>query len=213
MHKKYNSLIFNIIFFTWFMGMGSVAQAANDQNDLKSLLESIHTMSADFSQVAVTQSHKTTQTASGTMMLQRPGKFRWETKEPNKQLIIANQKTIYFYDADLEQVTKRKINYQDPGNPALLLSGSTATLNQMFSITKTSDAADDVWFTLRPKTQTNMFHWIKLHFVAGAIQDMSIADNLGQQSKINFSHIKINQPISASQFIFKTPPGVDVVEE
>jgi hypothetical protein len=38
---------------------------------------------------------------------QRPGKFRFNYTKPFEQLIVADGKTLWLYDADLNQVTQR----------------------------------------------------------------------------------------------------------
>lgn len=84
------------------------------------------------------------QKTTGKMALLRPGKFRWETQQPTQQLIIANGRYAWVYDVDLEQVTKQKINTQQPGSPAELLSGSSDTLRRAFSIKRlTSDGLNN----------------------------------------------------------------------
>lgn len=208
MRKIYNSLILLTIFFTCFCG--TTALGATPSEELTALLQNVKTMQADFQQYLLLASgqKKPGSVTSGKMMFERPGKFRWEIIDPNKQLIIANSKTTWIYDEDLAQVSKRKVNLNEPGNPALLLSGSIATLQKMFLINKTENG----WFTLKPKAKNNIYHAIKLHFTADKLVAMDIADNLGQQSEIRFSNIQINQTIPASLFVFTAPAGVDVID-
>ena len=42
------------------------------------------------------------------MALERPGRFRWQTKEPMEQLVVADGQKMWVYDVDLEQVTVKK---------------------------------------------------------------------------------------------------------
>lgn len=67
-------------------------------------------------------------------------------------------------------------------------------------------------FQLRPKTANNVYQWIKLNFINGIITSMIMADNLGQQSEIDFSNVKINSTLSGSLFKFNPPSGVDVID-
>lgn len=183
--------------------------------ELQELLSKIHTMSANFTQTTQVSAKKASaeRGVSGSMAFERPSKFRWEIKSPNQQLIIAKEKTIWFYDVDLEQVTKRKVNYREPGNPAILLSGNPNTLQELFNIKKLEQNLPGAWFKLTPKQQNNMYQAIKINFVDGEIKAMVIVDNLGGQSNIQFTNIKINNAINPSLFKFTVPHGVDVVTE
>lgn len=198
-----------ILFFTSF------ATYANDDADrLAEMLSNVNSMQADFEQNIITKSGQATNEPTiGKMSLLRPGKFRWETTSPMKQLIIADGKYVWVYDADLEQVTKNKIDYHQPGNPAMLLSGSVTALQKTFTVNVILDETDSSWFQLNPKSKNNMYQWIKLHFTNGKITEMFMADNLGQQSEIQFKNIKMNQTLSNSLFTFKPPKNVDVITE
>ena len=66
---------------------------------------------ADFTQ-SVTSPPKSgqearTKVSSGSFEFQRPGKFRFNYTKPFEQLIVADGKTLWLYDADLNQVTER----------------------------------------------------------------------------------------------------------
>ena len=87
---------------------------------LNRLLTNTKSMSADFSQ---TTKGANSGTFKGSMSVQRPNNFRWETKSPSQQLIVANGSTMWVYDKDLEQATKQTVDSQVGNTPALLLSG------------------------------------------------------------------------------------------
>lgn len=210
-YSFYNSLILlTFLFICFFMSAQSRAQSPADE--LKFHLQNLKTMRADFTQFAVNaEGVKKSAETTGKVMLSRPGKFRWEILQPNKQTIIANDKIIWIYDEDLAQVSKRKVNYNQPGNPAILLSGSIEDMQSLFFISKIPSQMGE-WFLLKPKSKNNMYQWIKLHFINGDLVAMLIADSLGQQSEIHFLNIKMNQSLLPALFIFKVPKGVDLVE-
>ncbi len=214
---NFRFVVFFIFFCTSAISMAASIQTADDE--LAQLLNNIHTMQATFKQLIVNdKGARIGQETTGYMALERPGKFRWEALQPNKQLIIINANKLVFYDVDLEQVTKRKMNYKKPGNPATLLSSNTKTLKQMFKIIKLEKSGDDIWFELKPEkknnsAQTSDYQWIKMHFIAGKLADMYVFDNLGQQSKVHFSNVVLNSTISQNKFVFIAPPNVDVLDE
>lgn len=210
---------FRFIIFSIFLCINTVVTAVsvpipNADDELIQLLNNIHTMQASFKQFIVNdKGSQIGQVTTGSMVLERPGKFRWDVRQPNKQLIIVNGNKFMLYDADLEQVTKRKMNYRKTGNPATLLSGSTETLRQMFKITVLNKSGNDVLFSLKPRKQASDYQWIKMHFVADQLSAMYIFDNLGQQSEIRFTGVVLNSKILQDKFVFVVPKGVDVMDE
>jgi len=212
---------FKFIFFILFCASTAViaASAQTADDELVQLLNNIHTMQATFKQFIVDdEGMQIGQETTGSMALERPGKFRWEVLRPNKQLIIVNGSKLVLYDADLEQVTKRKMDYKKSGNPATLLSGGAETLKQMFKIIKLKKSGNDIWFELKPKKKNNSaqasdYQWIKMRFVVGRLSAMYVFDNLGQQSEIHFANVVLNSKISQNKFVFVVPPKVDVLDE
>lgn len=192
----------------------SMAAAGVDNTDnLLQLLGGIKTMQANFVQTTLGKGGaQTGQSASGTMALQRPGKFRWDVKQPQHQLIVANGNHVWVYDADLEQVTKQSLDASEAGNPAQLLSGDNKALRATFDVTSLAATGNDSCFMLRPKNKNNMYHKVNLCFNGDKLSSMVMEDNLGQSSKFVFSNVVINANLSANLFMFTAPKGVDVID-
>jgi len=93
-----------------------------DQIDLEriqSYLNSIHTMQSSFDQVAGDGS-----TATGTIYLSRPGHMRIVYDPPHPILIVATNDQVYYYDAQLGQVTSTNLD----NTPAWFLLQNTVEL-------------------------------------------------------------------------------------
>src|SRR6185312_9446511 len=56
---------------------------------------SLQTFTAEF--VETYSGTGTTRTESGTLSLKRPGKMRWDYREPSQKLFLSDGKTAYFY--------------------------------------------------------------------------------------------------------------------
>ena len=90
---------------------------------LKTFLKSNATLAADFKQVSFNKAGQAGQSSTGKFYLSRPGKFRWNYLKPFAQEIVSNTGKVWFYDADLEQVTTKKLDDSLGSTPALLLTG------------------------------------------------------------------------------------------
>lgn len=209
MKKFFLRCFFAMVFFTLF----PIAYAQTSL-DLVHLLDSIHSMQADFIQTVYDNRGKTIQHAYGTMALQRPGKFRWQVKKPVPQLIIANDSRLWVYDPDLEQVTVRSLKQSADEAPALLLSHVDTTIDKDYVVKSLQKNTPHwQWFDLHPRSADNMFASIQLGFINGQIQEMILKDHLGHTTRVQFENIKLNNPISSKAFVFKAASNVDVIDE
>jgi outer membrane lipoprotein carrier protein len=196
--------ILTLFFFT--VSAAVMAEPASEQ--LNDLLSHFNSMSAKFSQVSVKKG--IIRKSSGTMALQRPGKFRWELTSPNHQMIIADGTYLWIYDVDLEQATKQSLT-QNAHSPALLLSGSSAVLTKKFTIVDSTIHDNQAIFHLKPKRNENLIQLIELQFVDKKLSQMFVMDNLGQKNIFYFTQVKVNPRLSPSLFQFHPPRGVDVI--
>lgn len=187
---------------------------ATPASDLTGLLSSIKTMQSGFTQTVYDNHGKAIQTSYGKMALDRPGKFRWEVSKPIPQLIVANDKRLWVYDPDLEQVTIRKLEQSAGSTPALLLSHVGNVLETDYTVTLSDQKPVDLnWFMLKPKNKDNMFASVLMGFKGKTISEMRLEDHLGHTTAIQFTHAKTNAGLPANLFIFKAPKGVDVIDE
>jgi len=77
----------------------------------------------------------------GTLLLQRPGKFRWDYMQPYKQQIVGDGQRLWIYDVDLEQVIVKPMDAALGDTPALLLSGG-GNISERFEISALTDRDD-----------------------------------------------------------------------
>lgn len=172
----------------------------------------VKSLSADFEQTLTDARGKVLQESKGKFLLQRPGRFRWDYQTPYEQLIVANGQKIWIYDPDLEQVTVKAQATALGSAPAELLS-SGESLAANFNVTELGSEDGLDWFELKPKDAETGFELIRLSFRGKDLQMMKLSDSLGQFTLLRFSNIEYAPKISADQFTFIPPPGVDVVED
>jgi outer membrane lipoprotein carrier protein len=180
---------------------------------LKTFLATTKTLTANFKQVLYDEVGKPKQTTYGVFNLSRPGKFRWDYQKPFIQEIVSNSGKVWFYDADLEQVTIKKLDKSMGSTPALLLTGDVA-IEKEFTMEKQGSEEGMQWIKLLPKNAESNFKYVLLGLnEKGILEGMELSDNFGQLTRIYFSQVKINPPIKAEQFSFTIPKGVDVLED
>ena len=193
-----------LLLFCWSFAYGDTVS-----EHLQTKLNAMRTLSASFSQIVKSKQRKIS-SSTGTMALYRPGKFRWQTKSPMQQLVIADGQHLWVYDVDLEQVSVKKQNKGLGGTAALFLSGYNDTVARDFTVS--SDAQGDV-FDLTAKSNKANFQRVKLIFKHDILNGLELFDQLGQQTIVRLSQIKLNPKLAETLFQFKPPKGVDVVEQ
>lgn len=179
---------------------------------LKTFLTNTKNLTANFKQVAFDEAGKEKQTSYGVFNLSRPGKFRWNYQKPFLQEIVSNAGKVWFYDADLEQVTIKKLDKSMGSTPALLLTGDVE-IEKEFSIEKQGDDEGLQWIKLVPKNPESNFKYVLIGLNEGSLAGMELNDNFGQLTRIYFSEVNTNPQFKADEFVFNIPKGVDVLED
>ncbi|UAW96901.1 outer membrane lipoprotein chaperone LolA [Halopseudomonas nanhaiensis] len=190
----------------------ALADEAHAAARLNELLSKARTITADFSQMTLSSNGANMQDTTGTMVVKRPGMFRWHTNPPLEQELVSNGETIWLYDPDLMQVTVQKMDQRLTHTPALLLSGDVSTLQENFTIALT-EGGNVLDFVLTPKANDSMFDSLRLSFRDGVINDMQMSDPVGQRTNILFQNVQLNPSVDKDLFTFDIPDGVDVISE
>ncbi len=186
------------------------AEPADGRQLIENFANDIQTLSGRFEQQLVDADNIVVDKSSGTIEIQKPGKFRWTYLEPYEQILVADGINVWSYDVDLEQVTVKPQAEVLASTPALLLGGSQNVLDD-FDYVGSFTERDTVWVRLRPKSTENGFTSVELGFSDGRLDRMIFSDNLGQTTLIALFDLSLNESIDAQRFSFAPPEGVDVV--
>ncbi|MET3517668.1 outer membrane lipoprotein carrier protein [Pseudacidovorax sp. 1753] len=153
--------------------------------------------------------------STGTFEFQRPGQFRFEYRKPFAQTIVADGKTLWLYDADLNQVTQRPQAQALGSTPAALIA-SAADLRALEADFTLADApARDglQWVKATPKSRDAQLQSVEIGFQGDALAALDILDAFGQRSVLRFSNVQVNPSLPVGSFQFKPPAGADVVRQ
>lgn len=186
------------------------ASAATGAQHLHDFLAQVTTLRADFHQTVMDADQRIIQEASGTLAVLRPGRFRWDYRDPFIQVIVADGVRIWMYDEELGQVTVRPLDDTLASTPAMLLSGGD-DIGTHSEVRELGEAGGLVWVGLLPKVRDSEFESVRLGFDGALIAVMELVDNFGQTTRIEFTHQVINSTIDVEVFEFIPPPGTDVI--
>lgn len=199
-------LLFSVLLLAF-----SIAYSEPVAEELQVKLNNIQSMTANFSQVVKAKKREVSN-SQGTMALERPGRFRWQTKSPMEQLVVADSKKLWVYDVELEQVTVKKQEKGLGGTAALFLSGYDDTVTRDFNVTVTNQGKNQL-YDLHAKSPKENFQQVKLLFSKDMLIGIELFDQLGQHTVVKLTNIKSNPKLAGRLFQFKPPKGVDVVQQ
>lgn len=176
-----------------------------DTDQLLLALEDINSLQGSFQQQQFAETDVLLVESSGTFRLLRPGYFAWEILSPDRQLIIATPEYIWHHDLDLETVTRRPVGDTAEMSPLQVLGGDEAVLRERFSVTQPREGL----FTLTPSKGDPGFLSLSLMLDNGTIAGMEIMDKLNQRVVITFDELDTDTTLTAADFAFTPPDGVD----
>ena len=195
------------------------AASAAGGTALDRYLNGLETLSANFTQ-SVTDSHGTLVGAgSGRLLVQRPGKFRWDYVPDSKlsqtagtgQVLVADGTNLWFYDRELAQVSVKPVAAALSATPVMLLSGTAAQLHESFDISPAGSHDGLDWVSVQPRSAEADFSHAELGFAGEQLLRMVVKDRLGQTVQLDFQRSERNGRVDPSELQFKPPAGVDVI--
>lgn len=190
----------------------SGAAFAGGVDALKAFIGDTRTARANFSQTVLDQNGKLRQKSEGTLAFSRPGKFRWVYQKPYEQLIVGDGARLWIYDADLEQVTVRKLGDALGSSPAALLAGSNE-IEKFFTLKDAGASEGLEWLEARPKDKESTFESVRMGFAGTTLAAMELKDTFGQTTRLKFSGMVKNPAVNAGEFKFTPPKGADVISD
>ncbi|NOU40986.1 MAG: outer membrane lipoprotein chaperone LolA [Methylotenera sp.] len=185
---------------------------ADGMASVKVFYEQTQAMRATFHQVVTDRQGRKVQEVDGKMQLKRPNKFRWDYNQPFEQQIISDGKQVWLYDIDLAQVTVRALGKALGSSPAALLAGGN-DIDKSFKLANAPAKGGLDWVSANPKDKESGFEKILLGFKDNKLQEMSLIDSFGHNTKIVFSQLEVNPVLDDKSFLFLPPKGVDIVGE
>jgi outer membrane lipoprotein carrier protein len=197
----------SLVIVLW--AVATLVQAATLER-LRAFVRDTQTARASFTQTVTDKNGRMVQQASGEFAIARPGKFRWNVDKPYKQLLVGDGERVWIYDADLNQVVKRRNDKALGTTPAALLAGKE-DVERAFDWRDLPPADGLDWLGATPKDKESSFSDIRLGFDASGLAALEIFDNFGQRTVSKLAQLERNPKLAPDLFKFTPPQGADVV--
>ena len=183
----------------------------------------LQSFSASFAQTVFDANGRQEEFSEGVFYLQQPDLMHWKYQHPYPQLIVADGSTLWSWDIDLEQITRRDQNLAEQQSPLTLLT-EPERLRQHFQLQALGGDDDGLaWLELVPLPADTSaatgdaapmaeFSRILVALDDGLLARMVLEDSLGQRTEVQFSDARRNIELDPELFEFVPPDGVDVLE-
>jgi outer membrane lipoprotein carrier protein len=203
-------------------GLAAAAQAESPEALAKRLqgrYDAIKDFTADFTQTYEGGVLRRKTTESGTLLVKKPGRMRWEYKTPEEKLFVADGRKLYAWIPADRQVTVSALPADDaPATPMLFLLGR-GQIARDFTVSVAAAVPgappDSLALTLVPKTTVPDYDRLTLVVdrASLALRMLIARDAQGGTSTFAFKSLKENVGLPDSRFTFTIPRGADVVAQ
>lgn len=204
---------------TIFIAASAQLASADGLKSLENFMAEAQTGKADFTQVVTSPARdgkaERSRASTGTFEFQRPGRFKFVYLKPFEQTIVADGKTVWLHDVDLNQVTQRAQTQALGSTPAALLASAPDLKDLRADFTLESAPAQDglEWVLATPKAKDGQLQSVRVGFDRNQLAALDILDSFGQRSLIRFTGLQTNPALAPNAFQFKPPAGADVVQQ
>jgi outer membrane lipoprotein carrier protein len=204
-----------LILSTTFLALGLVFVAQAEpagaaRARLDAFAQNLHSLTGQFNQSLTDINGKSSKTSAGTLALEAPRQFRWDTLTPYKQTIVADGSRVWIYDPELEQVTVRVQSSEEARSPLTVLT-DVKQIDKNFKVSEQGERDGLQWLRLTSTSKDPQFDYADLGFDANGLARMTFRDQLGATTDIRFSGWQRNAAVPAATFNFVPPKGTDVI--
>jgi len=189
----------------------SLAARADPVDTLRSFVRDVKSGRATFTQTVTSPDGVKKKTSSGSFEFARPNRFRFAYQKPFEQTIVGDGEKVWIYDADLNQVSARRLGQALGATPAALLAGGS--LERDFELANLPPKDGLEWAEAKPRAKDGAFQSVRVGFKGSDLAALEIVDSFGQRSLLRFNAFAANVPIAPETFRFTVPAGADVIEQ
>ncbi len=209
--------------------------AAGDQNEdrrlrevrevvkkIQARYEQTRDLQAEFRQVTKIEGFATPLTSSGNLFIKKPGRLRWDYREPDVQEIYVNGNELMMYVPQHKQVLVGKLTQMAASQAPLQLLQGAAKLEEHFEAQATLGGERGEGgvplVTLIPKeagpesVRTVVRLVVEVQPKTYFIKTVSIHEVSGNVATFQFSNLQPNTGLKGALFEFAVPAGVEVVK-
>ena len=192
--------------------------APDDPDALASRLEKryagVRDLRAEFVQVASIASLGREEVSSGWVAVKRPGKMRWEYREPAATVMVVDEKTLRIFNPAERQLQVAPLGAGTFSPTAIGFLLGSLELKRVFVATLPAEGrADRRGLVLRPREPAS-FESLELWLDPETLQlrESVVHDLFGNRTELRLSDVQENIGVREAVFTLEVPDDIDVID-
>ena len=152
-------------------------------------------------------------TESGTLVLRKPGKMRWDYDQPKGKLFVSDGKYLWLYTPLENRAERMKLKESDDMRAPLAFLLGKLDFQKEFRNLQAKREGPDMRITAEPKTDNLPYSAVE--FLVTPDQRIKVVKVTGfDHSVLEFrlDEEKVDPPLDAKLFQFQVPKGARLVE-
>jgi len=152
-------------------------------------------------------------TESGTLVLRKPGKMRWDYDQPKGKLFVSDGKYLWLYTPLENRAEKMKLKESDDMRAPLAFLLGKLDFQKEFRNLQAKQEGPNMRITAEPKTDNLPYSAVE--FLVAPDQRIKLVKVTGfDHSVLEFrlDEEKVDPPLDAKLFQFQVPKGARLVE-
>lgn len=176
---------------------------------------SVKQFSADF--VQIYRSRDIERVERGQVYMKKPGKMRWEYREPEEKLFVSDGKRVYLYLPQEQQVQIRDFSADEAQSAPILFLLGRGELAKEFEPSweerENKIEAENHLIRLTPRELNSNYAYLVLELAPRdySLERLIIVEHGGDRSEFRISNFKANVKLDDGLFKFKIPKGVEIL--
>ncbi|GAU09204.1 cell envelope biogenesis protein LolA [Desulfoplanes formicivorans] len=174
--------------------------------------QDLESFSSSFVQRLTNAATKEVEVRSGTITFAKPRRIRWETTEPEKELLLVGRDVVWDYFPDENVAYKYAVEQVLQSKTMLRFISGEANLQEDFVIENQGDDAGLIKLKLIPREpETNLvLAYIWVQPTTNMLGKVLVVDFFGNGNELELSNMVMNKALDPAIFTFTPPKGVDV---
>ncbi len=151
---------------------------------------------------------------SGRLTLRKPGRMRWDYRNPPGKLFLSDGKQVYLYTPQDARVERMKLkDSEDYRAPLAFLLGKL-DFSRDFDAFQWKPAGTDYDLTARARNQNLPYDHIEMLVTPDyRIRRLAVTGQDGSVLTFVFDGEKVNPPVDNGIFRFQMPPGAKFADQ
>jgi outer membrane lipoprotein carrier protein len=150
---------------------------------------------------------------SGTLLLRKPGRMRWDYEQPKGKLFISDGKYLWLYTPDENKAEKMKFQESEDMRAPLAFLLGKLNFQKEFRNIQAKPEGQDQRITAEPKTDN--LPYSNVEFVVAPDYHIRMVKVVGFDHSIiefQFDQEKVDPPLDDKLFKFQVPKGATLME-